>query len=256
MIPLTANTPINQMAQTNGIPPDDSHRPRKKIAIIGSGCAAMGAAYGLRDTDYEVYIFEKESRLGGHTNTQTWTKSGHSTPVDTGFIVMNTATYPNFINFLKDVDVPTEPTEMSFAVSRNAGEFEWSGSLKGIFAQRRNLFRLRHWRLIVDIVRFNQFALDLLNETDPASFEMTIGQYLEKEGYSQAFKDDYLIPMTAAVWSTSPDKASLEFPAKTLIRFMWNHHLLSTIARRPDWYVASPGTPRCHTGVCGLIAVF
>lgn len=148
---------------------------------------------------------------------------------------MNTATYPNFIKFLKEVGVDTAPTEMSFGVSRDHGKFEWSGSGKGVFAQRQNLFRPRHWRMIFDIIRFNQYALDLLDRTDAEARTVTLGEYLDKHGYSQAFRDDYLIPMTAAVWSTSPDKASLEFPAQTLIRFMWNHHLLSTIAARPDW---------------------
>lgn len=146
---------------------------------------------------------------------------------------MNSATYPNFISFLNQLEVPTKPTEMTFAVSRDSGKFEWSGDGKGIFAQRRNLFRLRHWRLIFDIIRFNQYALDLLS--DDSAKSITIGTYLQREGYSEAFRDDYLIPMTAAVWSTSPDKASLEFPAQTLVRFMWNHHLLSTFATRPDW---------------------
>lgn len=148
---------------------------------------------------------------------------------------MNSATYPNFISFLNEVGVTPVPTEMTFAVSRDQGKFEWSGDGKGVFAQRRNLFRPRHWRLIFDVVRFNQYALDLLDKEDDVSRSLTIGKYLDREGYSQAFRDDYLIPMTAAVWSTSPDKASLEFPAQTLIRFMWNHHLLSTIATRPDW---------------------
>lgn len=218
-------------------------KPRKKkVAIIGSGSAGLGAAYALLysgDNVSEVHIFEKDARLGGHTNTQTWTKNGQSTPVDTGFIVMNAATYPNFINFLKDINVEPKTTEMSFAVSRDRGKFEWSGSAKGIFAQRRNLFRPSHWRMILDIIRFEQFAPDLLRQSNDESRNITIGQYLVKEGYSQAFKDNYLIPMTAAVWSTSPDKASLEFPAQTLIRFMWNHHLLSTVASRPDWYVVA-----------------
>ena len=208
---------------------------RKKVAIVGSGCAGLGAAWALKHTEYEVHIFEKGSRLGGHTNTQTWRKDDKTTQVDTGFIVMNSATYPNFIKFLEKVGVPTQPTEMSFGVSRDHSKLEWSGSGKGVFAQRRNLFRPGHWRMIFDIIRFNMFALDLLNENDNQSRNITIGQYLDKEGYSQAFRDDYLIPMTAAVWSTSPDKASLEFPAQTLIRFMWNHHLLSTVQRRPDW---------------------
>ena len=133
------------------------------------------------------------------------------------------------------VGIEPVPTPMTFAVSRDHGKFEWSGEGKGLFAQRSNFFRPRHWRMIFDIVRFNQYALDLLDRNDNGSRSLTIGQYLRRHGYSQAFCDDYLIPMTAAVWSTSSDKASLEFPAQTLIRFLWNHHLLSTLATRPDW---------------------
>lgn len=122
---------------------------------------------------------------------------------------------------------------MTFGVSRDRGRFEWSGtSLDSIFCQRRNIFSPKMWRLIFDIIRFNQFALDLLKEDDSDSYSVsngpldsvdpmeTIGQYLDREGYSDTFRNDYLIPMTAAVWSTSPDKCSLEFPAVTLVRFM------------------------------------
>lgn len=143
----------------------------------------------------------------------------------------------NFIAFLKAIHIPTVPTEMTFGVSRDGGLFEWSGtSLATVFSQRKNIFSLRMWRMIFDIIRFNQFALDLLqNEENSEQFnngisngngvhqtktQETIGQYLERQGYSDAFRDDYLIPMTAAVWSTSPDKCSLEFPAITLVRFM------------------------------------
>jgi predicted NAD/FAD-binding protein len=232
--------------------------PRRKVAIIGSGCAGLGAAWALRNTDYEVHLFEKSHKLGGHTNTQPFKAGGTTVQVDTGFIVMNTATYPNFIRFLKEVGVDPVETEMTFGVSRDNGAFEWSGEGQGIFAQRRNLFRLRHWRMIFDIIRFNQFALDLLADDDEDGVtrlgssvenrkqlrDLTIGQYLDKEGYSQSFRDDYLIPMTAAVWSTSPDKTSLEFPAHTLIRFMWNHHLLSTLAVRPPWLTIAGGSQR------------
>ena len=146
---------------------------------------------------------------------------------------------------------------MTFGVSRDQGRFEWAGtSLDSIFAQRENIFSLRMWRLIFDIVRFNEFALDILNDEEESENDPThesgktskrpaqesIGEYLDREGYSQSFRDDYLIPMTAAVWSTSPDKCSLHFPAITLIRFLWNHHLLSTIAQRPDWMTIPGGT--------------
>lgn len=139
----------------------------------------------------------------------------------------------NFINFLNKVNVQTEPTEMTFGVSRDQGLFEWAGTnLSAVFCQKRNLLSPRMWRMLFDVIRFNQFALDLLmqedvepvgrheimiNSTDDAE---TIGEYLDREGYSDAFRDDYLIPMTAAVWSTSPDKCALQFPAVTLVRFL------------------------------------
>lgn len=152
------------------------------------------------------------------------------------------------------------PTDMTFGVSRDRGLFEWSGSsLFTVFAQKSNLFNPRMWIMLFDIIRFNQFALDMLSEEDESEnspsalhnissklgkprHRQSIGEYLQKENYSEAFRDDYLIPMTAAVWSTAPDKASLEFPAITLIRFMWNHHLLSTVAARPQWLTIPGGS--------------
>ncbi|KAI8310700.1 hypothetical protein K4K61_000304 [Colletotrichum sp. SAR11_59] len=221
---------------------------RKKVAVVGSGCAGIAALWALNRSYHDVYMYEAASRLGGHTNTVTWKNGKYETGVDTGFIVLNAATYPNFINFLKRVKVDTVPTEMTFGVTRDHGLFEWAGtSLDALFSQRKNIFSLRMWRMIFDIIRFNQFALDLLMADDEnvaaamngyskgAKREETIGEYLDREGYSDAFRDDYLIPMTAAVWSTSPDKCTLDFPAVTLVRFMWNHHLLSTISTRPQW---------------------
>ncbi|KAG6039909.1 hypothetical protein E4U41_001816 [Claviceps citrina] len=231
-------------------------RNRKKVAIVGSGCTGIAALWALNRTYHDVYLYEAADRLGGHTNTVRWNAGKYSTAVDTGFIVLNSATYPNFINFLKKINVVAERTEMTFGVSRDQGSFEWAGTnLASIFCQKRNVFSLRMWRMIFDIIRFNQFALDLLvneedeqpvKETDSLSEPMarteTIGEYLSREGYSDAFRDDYLIPMTAAVWSTSPDKCSLEFPVLTLVRFLWNHHLLSTVAARPDWLTLRDGS--------------
>lgn len=166
----------------------------------------------------------------------------------------------NFIAFLKEVGISIFPTEMTFGISRDGGLFEWAGtSLSSIFAQRKNLFKPRMWRMVFDIIRFNQFALNLLlkedeseinpvrqnrfaSKTQQSRHQESIGAYLEREGYSDAFRDDYLIPMTAAVWSTRPDKASLEFPALTLVRFLWNHHLLSTISARPPWMTILNGS--------------
>ncbi|KAF2708375.1 amine oxidase-like protein [Pleomassaria siparia CBS 279.74] len=217
---------------------------RKRIAIVGSGISGLSTLWTLRNSSHEIHLFEKDDRLGGHTNTVTWTRNGQSTPVDTGFIVLNTATYPNFIAFLAALKVKTIASEMTFGISRDAGAFEWSGtSGASLFAQQSNIIKPSFWRMIFDIVRFNQFALDLLSSpTQSASSELTIGEYLEREGYSDAFRDDYLIPMTACVWSTGPDKCALEFPALTLVRFMWNHHLLNTVADRPPWLTIEGGS--------------
>ncbi|CAM1509174.1 Fc.00g029130.m01.CDS01 [Cosmosporella sp. VM-42] len=230
---------------------------RKRVAIIGSGCAGIGALWALNRTYHDVYMYEASDRLGGHTNTVQWKTGKYTTAVDTGFSVFNTATYPNFINFLKRVGVETDPTEMTFGLSRDRGAFEWSSSsLRALFCEKRNFFSPRMWRMLFDIIRFNQFALDLLinEEEEPEhpyvgnammnglNKEETIGTYLDREGYSEAFRDDYLLPLAAALWSTSPDRCSLEFPAATLVRFLWNHHLLSTVSSRPEWLTLRDGS--------------
>lgn len=233
----------------------------KRVAVIGSGCSGLGALWALNtSTDHEVHLFEAASRLGGHTNTVTFEgPKWDQVEVDTGFIVINTATYPNFIRFLKELGVPTKKTDMTFSFSRDQGAFEWAGtSVSSLFAQKRNLFRPGMWRLIFDIVRFNEFALDLLqnepeSENDPVVEDQgakkskipsqeSIGDYLDREHYSREFCEEYIIPMTAAVWSTSPDKCALEFPAVTLVRFMYNHHLLTACAKRPDWMTIPGGS--------------
>ncbi|CAK7218744.1 Cytochrome c oxidase assembly protein cox11, mitochondrial [Sporothrix curviconia] len=218
----------------------------KKVAVVGSGCSGIAALWALKSTCHDVYLYDAAGRLGGHTNTVDWRRGKYTTRVDTGFIVMNTATYPNFLSFLDCVGVAAVPTPMTFSVCRDRGAFEWSGTnADTLFCQRRNIFSPHMWRIIFDILRFNQFALDLIEDNESpqnAASGESIGEYLEREGYSDAFRDDYLIPMTAAVWSTSPDKCSLEFPATTLVRFLWNHHLLSTVAHRPDWLTIDTGS--------------
>jgi Predicted NAD/FAD-binding protein len=214
--------------------------PGKKVAIVGSGCAGLAALWALSRSPHDVYLYEADSRLGGHSNTVEFVKGKYKVMVDTGFIVLNSATYrkfivycpteipklprlteaANFIDFLKLMKVELEPTDMTFSVSRDQGWFEWSGSsVDALFCQRSNLMSPKMWRMIFDIIRFNYFALDVLRRDSPT--DETIGEYLEREGYSSAFRDDYLIPMTAAIWSTSPDKCLLDFPAVTLIRFMY-----------------------------------
>ena len=233
---------------------------RKRVAIVGSGCSGLAALWALKSTKHDVHLYEAKDRLGGHTNTVPFTAKHLTTNVDTGFIVLNSATYPNFIAFLKNIGVEAVATDMTFGVSRDQGLFEWAGtSLSAVFAQKRNLLSLRMWRMIFDVIRFNQYALDLLaeedeSEQDPSGAshytekasrprkQQSIGEYLDRHGYSDTFRNDYLIPMTASIWSTSPDKTSLEFPAITLVRFMWNHHLLTTVAARPTWMTIPGGS--------------
>lgn len=228
--------------------------PLPKVAIIGSGVSGLAALWALTHDPtkrtHEVHLFEAADYLGGHTHTVTYKHGSEVIAVDTGFIAMNKSTYPNFLSFLSHLRIPTIPTQMSFGVTRNLGAFEWSGtSLSSVFAQRANIFRPSMWRMLFDIIRFNTFALDLLESESEGGDsgkkgkkeEETLGAFLDREGYSQAFRDDYLIPLTAAVWSTSPDKCALEFPVVTLVRFMWNHHLLNIVSSRPQWLTVKGG---------------
>ncbi|KDN40578.1 hypothetical protein RSAG8_08050, partial [Rhizoctonia solani AG-8 WAC10335] len=227
---------------------------RPRVAVVGSGVSGLAATWALNEcSNAEVHLFEADSRPGGHANTVRFKRPGASEgaegiDVDTGFIVCNPPSYPNFLRFLAlpNVNVPVAPTEMTFSVSRDRGDFEWAG--KGpitLFCQIQNLFRLGMWRMLWDIFRFNASARQLIEENTEFSSntksELSIGDYLKQEGYSNEFIDDYLIPMTAAIWSTPPDTCALDFPARTLIRFMHNHHLLQTIGK-PKWLTIPGGS--------------
>ncbi|CAH0041483.1 unnamed protein product [Clonostachys solani] len=236
--------------------PPINRATRKRVAIIGSGCSGIAALWALNRTYHDVYLYEAADRLGGHTNTAQWKAGRYTAAVDTGFIVLNTATYPNFLGFLEKLGVETEPAKMKFSVSRDRGVLEWvcGTTLGSVFCQRRNILSPRMWRMLFDIIRFNQFALDLLLEDDSrfgrqrngsakyACSTENIGDYLNREGYSAAFRDDYLLPLIGALWSTNPAKSPLDFPAKSLVRFLWNHDLLTSIAERPQWRILKEGS--------------
>ncbi|KAJ2913379.1 hypothetical protein MD484_g7049, partial [Candolleomyces efflorescens] len=222
-----------------------------KVAVVGSGVSGLAATWLLNEySDHEVHLYESDSRPGGHANTVKYYPPGKSegVDVDTGFIVCNPPTYPNFLRFAglhapkgpDDTGVKIVPTEMTFSVSRNGGEFEWAGKNPlTVFCQPRRLLDPRMWRMLYDVFRFNACSLRVLLQDD--SSELSIGEYLTKEGYSSAFRDDYLIPMTAAIWSTPPGRCFLDFPAKTLIQFMYNHHLLQ-ITGKPSWLTIQGGS--------------
>lgn len=208
-----------------------------KVAVIGGGIAGNVAAYHL-SKQHEVTLFEAGDHLGGHTHTHDVVVDGQSHTVDTGFIVFNDRTYPNFMALLDEMGVAYQPTEMSFSVRADHDNLEYNGhSLNTLFAQRRNLLRPRFLRMIREILRFNREA-----PVDYASgrADVTLGEYLHKNNYSNEFINYYIIPMGAAIWSTDPVRMQL-FPAAFFIRFFQNHGLLD-INNRPQWYVIEGGS--------------
>ncbi|MDF1623198.1 MAG: FAD-dependent oxidoreductase [Pseudohongiella nitratireducens] len=213
----------------------------KKIAIIGSGISGLSAAY-LLSTDHEVTVFEKDSRLGGHTATMDVNFDGDQLAVDTGFIVFNNRTYPRFLALLDKIGMGRQPTEMSFSVQNKQTGLEYNGhNLSTLFAQRRNLLSPGFWQLIRDILRFNKRCKQLYASDNIA--DITLGQFLRQEGFSRNFCEHYILPMGAAIWSSSLAETE-EFGLPFFIRFFENHGLLD-IKNRPQWYVI-PGGSRAY----------
>jgi predicted NAD/FAD-binding protein len=211
----------------------------KKIAIVGSGIAGLGVAHFL-DTHSDVTVYEASEKLGGHTATVRVAAPGDS-PVsfDTGFMVYNEVTYPNLTRLFAQLKVGTQPTSMSFSVRNAETGLEFSGtSLNHLFAQRKNLLKPSFVKMLWQINRFNSEAIAALN--DPKYASMTVEQYVRERDYGQDFLDNYLIPMSGAVWSTEYGKM-LEFPAQTLIRFFHNHGFLGLSTQHP-WRTITGGS--------------
>lgn len=209
-----------------------------KIAVIGSGISGLSAAW-LLNQRHDVTLFEKDDRLGGHSHTVDIETPEGKRGVDTGFIVYNPVNYPNLVNLFEHLGVENTETDMTFGVSIDRGRLEYSGSgLNGFFAQRRHLSSVRHWRLLADIFRFYRNSDRLLN--DPSIRELSLGQLLEREGYSQTFIYDHLVPMSAAIWST-PGNKMLDYPALTFLRFCMNHGLVQ-LNDRPQWRTVVGGS--------------
>jgi predicted NAD/FAD-binding protein len=209
-----------------------------RIAVIGSGISGMSAAY-LLSRRHQVTLLERETRLGGHTHTHNIDTSAGPLPIDTGFIVHNNHTYPNLIRLLGKLGVERQLSDMSFSVACMKTGYEFSSrGLGGFFSQPRNLFRSRHYGLLLQIARFNREAPKVLD--DPTGGTITLGEWLRVNGFSREFSRYYLYPMASAVWSTSLEEIE-EFPALTLVRFFSNHGLLS-MANQPRWYVLRGGS--------------
>jgi uncharacterized protein len=209
-----------------------------KIAIVGSGIAGNVAAYHLC-REHEVTVFEAADRVGGHSHTHEIEHEGRTVAVDTGFIVCNDRTYPHFLALMSELGVELQPSEMSFSVQTSTG-LEYNGTtLNSLFAQRRNLVRPAFWRMIRDILRFNREAPRLL---EWRSDSVTLGEYLDANGYSPQFVEHYILPMGAAIWSAGTDTLR-NFSARYFVRFFHNHGMLS-VDDRPQWLTVCGGSAR------------
>ena len=216
-----------------------------KIAVIGSGIAGISTAWLLSQHAggaNHVTLFEQNDYLGGHTNTVDVTLDGLTYPVDTGFLVFNDWTYPNLIALFKHLGVESALSDMSFSVKltdpSGASRLEWSGcNLATVFAQPGNLFKPKFWMMLKDIIRFNRAATALALQT--ATMPGSLGAYLDANHYSQPFRDWYLAPMAACIWSTPTQKIN-DFPLATFLTFCHNHGLLS-VSNRPQWRTVKGG---------------
>lgn len=208
---------------------------KEKIAIVGSGVAGLTAAYIL-DKKYDVTLFEKNDYIGGHTHT---IEVDDGIPVDTGFIVMNHRNYPYFTKLLKEIDIDLQDSNMSFGHYDEEQDFYYNtDSLKGLFAQKKNIVSYSFYKMLYEITRFFKLANRDLESNNIA--EITLGEYLEANEMDQGFIDNYLIPMGAAIWST-PTAKMMDFPARSFLNFYRNHGLLS-INDQPQWRTVKGGS--------------
>ncbi|MGO1692328.1 MAG: NAD(P)/FAD-dependent oxidoreductase [Marinobacter sp.] len=212
---------------------------RQRIAVIGAGVSGLTAAWLLAEK-HDVEIFEANDYAGGHTNTEYVEADGRTWPINTGFIVFNDWTYPNFMRLMERLGVPSEVSEMSFSVGSSATGLQYNGtSLNSLFAQRKNLLNLPFLNMVREILRFNKetradMAAGRVKRTE------TLGEYLSRNGYSRYFRNNYIVPMGAAIWS-APEIVLEQFPIRFFLQFFNNHGMLS-VDDRPTWRVISGGS--------------
>jgi predicted NAD/FAD-binding protein len=208
---------------------------RKRIAIVGAGVSGLGAAWALRNAA-DVTLYESAPRIGGHSHTVDIDYDGAQLAVDIGFICFNRPNYPNLTNLFQHLGVKTHWTDMSFSVS-DPDHYEWSSDPWGLFAWKRNLVNPGFLGLIGEIVHFNNLARRQL--TQGVIPEMSLGDWLDAQGFSNTFRVAYLLPMSAAIWST-PEKDMLDYPVESFIQFFDNHRLMHAI--RPIWRTVANGS--------------
>ena len=207
------------------------------IAIIGSGISGLVAAYHL-STEHQITLFEANDYVGGHTHTHKISLNQREYAIDTGFIVFNDWTYPNFIRLMEELGVQSQPSHMSFSVKCEKTGLEYNGTtLNALFAQRLNLVRPSFLRMVADVLRFNREASQWLSESNE---DISLGEYLAANRYSKAFIEHYIVPMGSAIWSADP-LSLFAFPAQYFLRFFHNHGMLS-VDNRPVWRVIQGGS--------------
>ena len=207
-----------------------------KIGVIGSGVSGLVSALTLQEK-FEVSLFEKNSKLGGHSNTVTIEQENNQYSVETGFIVLNDKNYPIFTSLLKHLNIGVNNSSMSFSVSVDKGQFEYSSSYIGLLGQTKNIIDPKYWGMLRDI---NYFYTNALKDVKDCPDNETLGQFLKRFNYSNKFIDYHLVPMTASIWSC-PTKSILNFPIKSLLVFFENHKLLN-IYNRPKWSTVNKGS--------------
>ena len=207
-----------------------------KIGVIGSGVSGLVSALTLQEK-FEVSLFEKNSKLGGHSNTVTIEQENNKYSVETGFIVLNDKNYPIFTSLLKHLNIGVNNSSMSFSVSVDKGQFEYSSSYIGLLGQTKNIIDPKYWGMLRDI---NYFYNNALKDVKDCPDNETLGQFLKRFNYSNKFIDYHLVPMTASIWSC-PTKSILNFPIKSLLVFFENHKLLN-IYNRPKWSTVNKGS--------------
>ncbi|MDD9890641.1 MAG: FAD-dependent oxidoreductase [Gammaproteobacteria bacterium] len=211
---------------------------RQRIAIIGSGISGLTAAY-LIHQEHDISVFEANNYIGGHTATIDVQQGAKHYKVDTGFIVCNDRNYPNFLALMDMLGVNLQETEMSFSVRNNPLNLEYNGhNLNTLFSQRLNILRPKFHRLVRDILRFNKAAKAAIAAGDAE--DITLDEFVQRHNLSAVFKENYLLPMVAAIWSCSLQQAG-EFPLQFFLKFFLNHGLLD-IKNRPRWYVLVGGS--------------